>query len=76
MELAKDLVDALMIYTTTIKDEEVRGLLLDYCKKWQHRRNRETYLKEAQSVYPISMEQFDVNRYLFNCINDKHILYD
>lgn len=69
MELAKDLVDALMIYTTTIQDEEVRGLLLDYCKKWQHRRNRETYLKEAQSVYPISMEQFDTNRYLFNCIN-------
>lgn len=69
MELCKDLADALMVYAVSIKDETTRVSYLEHCKKWQQRRFREIYLKEAQSVYPIPMSEFDVNRYLFNCNN-------
>lgn len=69
MELSKDLADALTMYATTIKNEAVRTYFMDVCKRWQQRKQRETYLKEAQSVYPVSMEKFDANRYLFNCKN-------
>lgn len=69
MELAKELSDGILQYTATIKDESLRAAFLDSCKKWTQRRFRETYLKEAQSVYPVSMEKFDADRYLFNCRN-------
>lgn len=69
MELSKDLADAITMYSTTIKSEAVRTYFMDVCKRWQQRKQRETYLKEAQSVYPVSMEKFDANRYLFNCKN-------
>ena len=69
MELGKDLADAMLLYTSTIKDEEKRLLFLKESKYWQQRRFRETYIKEAQSVYPVPMEKFDSNRYLFNCNN-------
>ncbi len=69
MELCKDLADTLLIYSTTIKDENIRKLFLDTCKRWQQRRFRETYLKEAQSVYPVPMVRFDSDLYLFNCKN-------
>ncbi len=38
MELAKELADALLIYTLTIKDENVRTNFLEHCRKWQQRR--------------------------------------
>ena len=69
MELSKDLADALLMYATTIKEEHVRTAFVKSATKWQQRKFRETYLKEAQSVYPVSMNQFDANRYLFNCKN-------
>ncbi len=69
MELCKDLADALVVYAVSIKDETTRVSYLEHCKKWQQRRFREIYLKEAQSVYPIPMSEFDVNRYFFNCNN-------
>jgi len=69
MELAKDLADALLMYTLTIKDENIRTNYLEQCRKWQQRRFREIYLKEAQSIYPVSIEEFDADRYLFNCEN-------
>lgn len=69
MELDKDLADAMLLYTSTIKDEEKRLLFLKESKYCQQRRFRETYIKEAQSVYPVPMERFDSNRYLFNCNN-------
>ena len=69
MELGKDLADAMLLYTSTIKDEEKRLLFLKESKYWQQRRFRETYIKEAQSVNPVPMERFDSNRYLFNCNN-------
>ncbi len=69
MELCKDLADALTVYALGIRDERDRKSYLDYCAKWQIRGVRLTVLSDAQSVYPISMEEFDTNRYLFNCIN-------
>lgn len=69
MELCKDLADAILLYATKIHDEHLRKVLLDSCKKWNQRRHRETFLKDAQSVYPVLMEKFDTNRYLFNCKN-------
>lgn len=69
MELSKDLADALTMYATTIKSEAVRTYLMDVGRRWQQRKQRETFLKEAQSVYPVLMEKFDANRYLFNCKN-------
>lgn len=69
MELCKDLALSLIRYAGVIKDERTRSMLVEYWNKWSSRRNREIYIKEAQSVYPISMEAFDKNIYLFNCQN-------
>ena len=38
MELSKDLADALIMHATSIKNEEVRTIFLDICKKWQQRK--------------------------------------
>ena len=69
MELCKDLSDALMTYALSIHDEHKRKDYIKYCAKWQIRGVRITVLSDAQSVYPISMEEFDTDRYLFNCNN-------
>ena len=69
MELCKNLADALLVYALSITEESVRTHYINECKRWQQRRYREIYLKEAQSVYPIPMEEFDRNGYLFNCSN-------
>lgn len=69
MELCKDLSDALFIHLTHIKDEDIRKEFFKFCGKWQLRRNREIYLKDAQSVYPISAADFDTDIYLFNVRN-------
>ena len=69
MELCKDLSDALMTYALRIHDEHKRKDYINYCAKWQLRSTRITVLSDAQSVYPISMEEFDTDRYLFNCNN-------
>lgn len=69
MELCKALADALLHYTANLPSSELKEFWIDMCKKWNNRRYRETYLKEAQSVYPISMEEFDADKYLLNCKN-------
>ena len=69
MELCKALADALAIYALSIPDEQQRIAYQDHVKKWQRRNNRETILKDAASVYPVSMTQFDQDPYLFNCKN-------
>ncbi|WP_320123029.1 phage/plasmid primase, P4 family [uncultured Sphaerochaeta sp.] len=69
MELCKDLADSMLLYALSIKEENARTGFLKNCQKWQQRRVRETYLKEAQSVFPIPMHLFDQNKYLLNCNN-------
>ena len=69
MELCKKLANALMVYAFHISDEQQRKDYIDRCKKWQARRTRETILKDAQGVYPIPMDAFDRDPFLFNCQN-------
>ena len=69
MELCKELADALVRYTLTIQNERQRQDYLKYCSKWQTRRTRETILKDAQSIHPISIREFDSDPYVFNCHN-------
>ena len=69
MEYVKELADALMSYALTIEDERRRTAYIAYCNRWQKRNNRETFLKDAQGVYPISASDFDRDPYIFNCKN-------
>jgi len=69
MELCKELADALLTYAISIHDERRRQDFLRYCSKWQSRRTRETILKDAQSIYPVSIKEFDCDKYAFNCLN-------
>ncbi len=69
MELCKKLADELLVYALSLTDELQRQTYLEFVRRWQVRRNREIVLKDASSVYPVSMDQFDANPYLFNCKN-------
>ena len=68
-ELAKLLADRLFAYALQITEEDTRKRYIERVKKLQLRRNRETMLKDARSVYPLSMQAFDSNIFLFNCKN-------
>ena len=70
MELCKELADALLVYAQSIQNERQRTEYIKYCSdKWQIRRTRETVLKDAQSIHPISIQEFDSDPYVFNCRN-------
>ena len=69
MELAKDLADAIFLYAGKIKEELRRGAFKEEKDHWKKRSFRETYIKEAQSVYPLPMDRFDRDVCLFNCDN-------
>lgn len=69
MELSKDIADALLIYAVGIPEEDRKTEFLKKANKWQDRRFREIYIREAQSVYPVMMREFDSDRFLFNCEN-------
>ena len=69
IEKTKELSDALLGYCYTIPDREERNTLYEHYFKWQQHRFRETYIKEAPSVHPTSINDFDKDRYLFNCQN-------
>jgi len=68
-EMCKRLADRLMLYALTIRDESRRDAYITFVRKWQRRSYRETVLKEATSVYPISADEFDKNPILYNCKN-------
>lgn len=42
---------------------------LRYYSQIQNKKPRDNIIKDAQSVYPISLSEFDSDKYLFNCIN-------
>ena len=69
MELAKTVADALLSYAAQIEDETTKTAYLKHVSKWQQYRNRETILKDASSVRPVSISEFDKDPYIFNCIN-------
>jgi putative DNA primase/helicase len=66
MKLAKHLADDIISYATQIPDERKREAYINYCKKWQKLAFRETVIKEAQSEYPIKLEEFDADLYAYN----------
>jgi len=74
MELAKEFVRALLQYAQLLpaKDQEeeaLRTAYIQYTKRLQLRKARETLLKDASSVYSISMKEFDEDPYMLNCEN-------
>ena len=69
MELCKDLALSLIQHAGTIRNEAKRSYAVKLWNQWSTRRCREICIKEAQSVYPIPMAEFDKNIYLFNCRN-------
>ena len=68
-ELAKLLADKLYVFALTITEEDARKRFTDRVRKLQLRKHRETMLKDAKSVFPLSMRSFDQDIYLFNCKN-------
>lgn len=68
-ELAKLLADKLYVFALTITEEDSRKRFIERVKKLQLRKHRDTMIKDAKSVFPISMKSFDRDIYLFNCKN-------
>lgn len=68
-ELAKLLADKLYVFALTITEEDSRKRFIERVKKLQLRKHRDTMIKDAKSVYPLSMKSFDNDIYLFNCKN-------
>lgn len=70
MELCKIAADALMSYTIQcVSDEKLRSDYIKHISKWQQYKYRETILKDAASVVPTKLSEFDHNPYLLNCLN-------
>ncbi len=74
MERAKEFAAALLQYACLLPDsteaeEELRKKFIEYAQGLQKRKARETILKDACSVYPISMNEFDRDPYMLNCLN-------
>lgn len=69
MEYSKELADALTVYLCSMEDSDKKKELQKVWGKWQFFRYRETILKEAKSVQPISLKEFDNKPSLFNCTN-------
>lgn len=69
MELCKQLADALMHYATSLPEDEHSKQYIAEVTKWRNRSKRETILKDAASVHPVMMNEFDNDPYLFNCQN-------
>lgn len=71
---AKLFTDALLVYSTTIKDERQKT---DYIKKitnYGQLRYRETMIRDARDKYYISHGDLDKNLDLFNCQNGTYNL--
>lgn len=69
MELCKQLADALVCYALSLPEGAERDQYRKHVEMWQRRNNRETILKDAASVFPIRLSEFDADPYLFNCEN-------
>lgn len=68
-EFCKQLADELNKYAISIENEKKKVDYMTYCRKWYSHNFRDTVLKEALSVHPIQMEEFDTDIFAFNCEN-------
>lgn len=69
MQLAKHLVNELIRYAATIERDAERADYLEFITKIQTRRKRQIMVDDAQDEHFLTMQAFDQNRYLFNCVN-------
>ncbi|MBR5294094.1 MAG: DNA primase [Oscillospiraceae bacterium] len=69
MEYCKEFADALKAYAKTIEDEDLRTSYTKHVKKWQSRKARETIIKDARSIRPVSITEFDCDPNVINCKN-------
>lgn len=69
MEYCKAVATAMLVYASDIQDDRKRQEFLKFCGKWQSRKGRETFLKDAQGGYCLTMDAFDTDPYVFNCQN-------
>lgn len=67
--LAKDLADALLVYGTTIQDEDHKAAYIKYVARYSQAHNRDTLMKDARSECYIQTNDFDRDGNLFNCQN-------
>lgn len=65
MELCKTFTYALADYGSHCQDEKIIKLSGSLC----HIKRRENIIKDAQSINPKSLSDFDKEKYLFNCQN-------
>jgi len=66
---ARDLMDYLLDCRKYITDEERQDAWIKFIATRRQKRHRDTMLADAQSVYPVSILEFDKDPFLFNCQN-------
>lgn len=70
MEYTKALTQELKYLAGVLTSgDDVGKRIRSVVDKWQTRRARETMLKDAATVYPISMVEFDKDPFVLNCLN-------
>jgi len=69
MEKCKRLAQLLHVLAQMTPDPAVRDMHEKRARRWDSRTVRETILKDAAGVYPLSMDDFDRDPYLLNCAN-------
>lgn len=69
MEAAKTLGEALIRYSRGLEDCEFSKAYKKHTEGWRKRYRRETLIRDARSVHPVAIREFDQNPNLFNCQN-------
>ena len=68
-EYARRFSKALANYAANLDDEGQRSAWMKFAGTWCKFGPRQTYIREAESVWPIRQSAFDSNRMLLNCRN-------
>jgi len=77
MELCKRFAQSLATYAKAINDGTEEGKsFMKYAAGFTGRKRREGILSDARSIQPMSLELFDRNKTLVNCINGTYSLTD
>lgn len=58
-ELARSLADALVQYSISIQDENLRTNMLKFATRWQTLHFRQTVLSDASTIAPLTVADFD-----------------
>jgi len=66
---ARDLMDYLLDCRRFLENDESQENWIDFISKRMKKSARDTMLSDAQSVYPVSIMEFDKDPYIFNCQN-------